>query len=215
MSQKDDLQFGGVRPLTALKKLLLRYPSIERTLSGLRCLCASHTKSSPPTMSPRIALPALLAILSSATSFAQQAPPGWRALQQSDWGIDADRVTLNDTHVRGDFNGDGKIDHAQLLARSNEPYTRGVFVFLMLSNGQQTIHKLLACPTAQACADYALSVVRKGCYQEEQSGIRVCLRHEGIVFSEIEFGYGTLYWLDRGKWRDLKFTRGSLSNFPR
>ena len=165
----------------------------------------------------RLAPPVLLILalcLCPPLSTAQQAPPGWRALLPTDPGTDPERVALIDTQVRGDFNGDGRRDHARMLVRTTAPGGRAIFVFLGQDSGQPTSEKLLTCPAATQCADHVLAIAHAGCYRETMSNTPVCLPHDGLVLSEIEFGFGTLFWLEHAVWRHLAFGQGSLQAMP-
>jgi len=164
-------------------------------------------------MTARKLLLVIFTSLIALPSHAQKAPEGWRSVLQSDLGVDPDFRSPKDFQVRGDFDGDGRIDHARILIRKSDPISRDLFVFLIRANGLSTSVKLNEC--SAGCADFVLSVAPSGCYREEMSGVRVCLRHQGLVHIEAEYGTGTLYWLEQGKWRSLKFGQATLSDWPR
>jgi hypothetical protein len=146
-------------------------------------------------------------------SHAQKVPHGWRLVLQSDLGVDPDFRSPRDFQARGDFNGDGRIDHARILIRKSDRNSLALFVFMTHANGQQASVKLHECPTG--CGDFVVSIVPSGCYHEEMSGARVCLRHQGLVHIEAEYGFGTLYWLEQGNWRSLSFAQATLNSSPR
>jgi hypothetical protein len=160
-------------------------------------------------MAIRPVLLALAASLVSALASAQVPPPGWRFAVDSDGHIDADRVTLESTRARADFDGNGTADHAAILVRESDTLSEhAVVAFLMLANGKQSTHQLLKCATS--CGEVALTVTRSGCFTSELTNVTVCLDHPGFALFEIEFGYGTLYWHARDEWNYLAFARGEL-----
>ena len=162
----------------------------------------------------RPVLLALAASLVSELASAQVPPPGWRFAVNSDWHIDADRVALESTRVRADFDGNGTTDHAAIMVRESDTLSEhAVFAFLMAPGGKQRTHQLLKC--AMSCGEVALTVTRSGCFTSESTNVTVCLDHPGFALFEIEFGYGTLYWYAQGQWKHLAFAREELSKLQR
>jgi hypothetical protein len=186
-----------------------RLPQLRRRHLRARC----QIRFRPHNMAVRHVLLVALTSLIALPSLAQKDPAGWRSVLQSDLGVDPDFRRPRDFRVRGDFNGDGRIDQARILIRESDPNARDLFVLLMDATGKQTSVKLHACTAG--CGDYVLSVVQSGCYHEAMSAVRVCLRHHGLARIEAEYATGTLYWLERGKWRTLIFGQGTLTDSPR
>lgn len=104
-----------------------------------------------------------------------------------------------------DFNGDGQEDLATVLAHVLNPDRAGVFVFLS-SSGKPMATKIDEYTFASE--EYMLVPVKKGCYKSETR--KVCLRHDGILRTEIEYGWGTLYWLHGENWKRMGITRGEF-----
>ena len=156
---------------------------------------------------------AMTAMAVFAPASAQVPPSGWRFALSSDPHIDADRVTLESTRVRADFDGNGTLDHAAIMVRQSAPFGKqAVFAFLMRANGEQDTHALQEC--AASCGEVALAVTRPGCIKSELTNATVCLPHPGLALFEIEFGTGTLYWHADGKWNQVAFSPGEFSGVP-
>jgi hypothetical protein len=144
---------------------------------------------------------------------AQVPPSGWRFALSSDSHIDPDRVTLESSRARADFDGNGTLDHAAILVRQSEPVLKqAVFAFLMRADGEQDSHALREC--AASCGEVALAVTRPGCIKSELTNETVCLKHSGIALFEIEFGTGSLFWYADGKWNQVSFSPGEFPGVP-
>ena len=144
------------------------------------------------------------ACLAAAPTNSPSAPDNWRYLASNDAPVDPERVSLSMLRAEADFDGDGRLDQAAVLLRKSDSNEAGVFVFLS-GNGSAT-------PAEQVdgyqltTGEFQLSVVKPGCYRSETT--TVCLGNAGLMRSEIEYGWGTLCWLQNGKWRQLRLTRG-------
>ena len=108
--------------------------------------------------------------------------------------------------ARGDFDGDGKQDIARVLVRRDAPEKMGVFVFLADARPPAEAEQLDKFPLGSG--EYMLYTVRKGCYRSPQRTI--CLNSAGLMRSEIEYGWGTLYWMKNGKWMRTTLARGEF-----
>ncbi len=147
------------------------------------------------------------AFIAATTCTAQTMTSAWRALKTTDPQVSDERVSLQMTKVEADFNGDGKPDQAVVLRHKDDANRAGVFVF---SNGATNASsaKKLGEYTFSA-GEFMLSAVSKGCYRSEKR--TVCLRYSGLQRTEIEYGWGTLYWQKGGKWREIQFARGEFA----
>ena len=94
------------------------------------------------------------------------------------------------TKVEADFNGDGKPDQAVVLLHKEDTNRAGVFVFSNGATKASSIKKLGEYQFSEG--EFMLSAVNKGCYRSEKR--TVCLRYSGVLRTEIEYGWGTLYW---------------------
>jgi len=151
---------------------------------------------------------AVIASVAITATFAQEpTPSGWRYLVPTDSPIDAERVTLPMVKAQADFNGDGKADIARILIKRAAPNSAGVFVFLANAD-QPPITEMLE-EYKFSDGEFMLSAVKKGCYSSSQR--TVCLNNSGLVRSEIEYGWSTLYWLDSGEWKHIKLSRGEFN----
>jgi hypothetical protein len=153
------------------------------------------------------------AMLVFAPASAQVPPAGWRFALSSDSHIDADRVTLESSQARADFDGNGTLDQAAILVRQSESgLKQAVFAFLMRADGEQDTHALKEC--AASCGEVALAVTRPGCIKSDLTNETVCLQHAGLALFEIEFGTGNLYWYADGKWNEVTFSPGEFPGVP-
>ena len=110
------------------------------------------------------------------------------------------------TKAEADFNGDGKPDQAVVLLHKEDANRAGVFVFSAGTSGSW-VKKLGEYKFS--AGEFMLSAASKGCYRSEKR--TVCLRYSGLQRTEIEYGWGTLYWQEGGKWREIQFTRGEFA----
>lgn len=153
------------------------------------------------------ALLLLIAGFVSVGIFAQGLPSGWRYLVPTDPPIDAERVTLLMVKAQADFNGDGQTDVARVLMWRADPNRAGVFVFLAQADKPPQVVKLEEYKFSDG--EFMLSTVRKGCYRSPER--TVCLKNPGLLRSEIEYGWSTLYWLEDDKWVHVSFARGEFN----
>ena len=107
--------------------------------------------------------------------------------------------------VERDFDGNGMTDRAiVLVADRGEPLA--LFVFLKSRDGKWRDFKVEERSTQ--LGEYHITVVPKGCYHSEETGARVvCLKHDGLAYTELEYGGGRLHWFDGKRWRELLYTR--------
>jgi len=147
------------------------------------------------------------ACIAATACTAQTTSSAWRALKATDPQISDERVSLQMTKAEADFNGDGRTDQAVVLLHKENANRAGVFVF---SNGATNGSSAAKLGEYKFSAgEFMLSVVSKGCYRSEKR--TVCLRYSGLQRTEIEYGWGTLYWQEGGKWREVQFTRGEFA----
>lgn len=146
------------------------------------------------------------ALMAAAMCAAQTPPAGWRFFQTADTTINDERVSLPMTKVAADFNGDGESDTAAVLVYEQDANRAGVFVFSTNATQSPSAEKLDEYPFSNG--EFMLSVVNKGCYHSEKRS--VCLAGSGLLRTEIEYGWGTLYWQESGKWQKIHFTRGEF-----
>lgn len=147
------------------------------------------------------------ACIATTACTAQTTPSAWRALKATDPPISDERVSLQMTKVEADFNGDGKPDQAVVLLHKEDTNRAGVFVFSNGATKASSIKKLGEYQFSEG--EFMLSAVNKGCYRSEKR--TVCLRYSGVLRTEIEYGWGTLYWQEGGKWREVQFARGEFA----
>ena len=146
----------------------------------------------------------LLSCVLCVRAVAQTIPSDWRSLQEADTP-NSEWFNTAMTHVEADFNGDGKIDHARMLLHKRTNGV-GLFVFLDDVNGPEKTVKLEEHPPEKG--EFMLSLVREGCYKSERQV--VCLKDPGLKYSEIEYGFGSLYWFESGKWHHAEFYQGEF-----
>jgi hypothetical protein len=164
-------------------------------------------------MSVRLAVLAWLSILAPTSASAQVPPPGWRFALGTDRHIDAERVSLDSTRARADFDGNGTVDDAAILVRTAAPTAaQAVFVFLLQGNGDYTTRMLGE--VAASSGEFALSVTAAGCFINASTQVKVCLPHSGLALYEIEFGTGTLHWYSDGEWQQTDFSPGEFDGVP-
>jgi hypothetical protein len=108
--------------------------------------------------------------------------------------------------AEADFNGDGQTDIARVLIRRSSPSDAGLFAFLARADKPPEAVKLDEYRFTDG--EFMLSAVRKGCFR----GLKktVCLGNAGLLRSEIEYGWSTLYWMEGSAWRHISFARGEF-----
>lgn len=149
---------------------------------------------------------ALAFSMAAASVFAQDLPSGWRLLAPSDSVVSEERVGLSMVRAEGNFDGDGEKDQAAVLVHVGRSDRAAVFVFLSKGNAPQEPKKLDEYRFSSG--EFMLSAVRKGCYKGQKRTL--CLSNDGLLRSEIEFGWGTLYWLEGKSWRQTNLSRGEF-----
>jgi len=156
----------------------------------------------------RLTVIAIALVLGSATSaFAAEAPVGWRFPTETDYSDDW--VNFRDLipvpfHARGDFNGDGTLDDAWILLRTDSERW-GLFVFL--SDKASTGTRLIRLRTHVEGAPaqwHAVAVVPPGEYLTTcGTGVTDCekgdersikLQNAGFKFMVLGKTATTYYW---------------------
>ncbi|HKY02192.1 MAG TPA: hypothetical protein VJM53_06530 [Burkholderiales bacterium] len=146
--------------------------------------------------------------LLSFNTFAQTLPSGW-----TPWYQEYSASEMNGfPKIEVDFNGDGQQDQARVLVLQNGQ-TLGLFVFLTASDGHTLSVKLEERSTK--FGEYHLSPVSKGCYHLENGAQAMCLKYEGLAYTDLEYGDGAIHWFDRDQWRKTEYGRGIFKDLWR
>lgn len=154
------------------------------------------------------------------------APVGWRFPTIKDFP-EQERMSLATTKIlRGyngdgiDFNGDGISDKIITLICKKNKNIFGLFVYYGEKSDPQKINKN-PIPTIE----YHLYPVKAGTYylpRYTKTGTPITnhtqtleLKYGGFIRQEIEYGFGTIYWLTKKGWKHAFSTRDPLNKIHR
>lgn len=140
----------------------------------------------------------------------------WLEPEFSGTRLSTDRLSPSMLKVEADFDGDGDMDRAEIRFHAEDSERAAVFVTIPGAPDASSVERPSSSEMLgefrRAEGEFMLQLAEPGCYGN--AGDVICLAHHGIFRMEIEYGFGTLYWWQDGRWRSVALARGESAPPP-